>query len=308
MNAEEDFTKQNNENQTALRLKESAYENLGFSDNMSYEQRSELRKECSKFLRFSYLIDFLAMESLRNIYLNSTNDLIKELANQAKLETIIYLPEERMIRQAHAQKDPLFFTKLELNQCEIPPEEIQIETMPQYLAPPFGTSKKEDFSLIHHLYLRKKKELTEEEKRKKAQKKKKKATEEDSDSENEEMLDKIDETKTFDHAIVPTLYKLWLNLSPSLQDFNFTLVQAVTEGLNALKAFERWSRHDEMTPYVSVLEEWDDMVGDDWENPATNYLNLNDWLRPDEIEDFGNRVKTCLSSSFNRAYKQMKEF
>ena len=81
------------------------------------------------------------------------------------------------------------------------------------------------------------------------------------------------------------------------------MVQAVTEGLNALKAFERWSRHDEMTPYVSVLEEWDDMVGDDWENPSTNYLNLNDWLKPDEIEDFGNRVKISLSSSFNRAYK-----
>lgn len=30
--------------QNFFRLKESAYENLGFSDNMSYEKRSELRK------------------------------------------------------------------------------------------------------------------------------------------------------------------------------------------------------------------------------------------------------------------------
>lgn len=28
-----------------------------------------------------------------------------------------------------------------------------------------------------------------------------------------------------------------------------------------------------MNSYVSVLEEWDDMVGDDWEHPDTNYLN-----------------------------------
>ena len=28
-----------------------------------------------------------------------------------------------------------------------------------------------------------------------------------------------------------------------------------------------------MTPYVSVLEEWDDMVGDDFEAPDSNYLN-----------------------------------
>jgi dynein heavy chain len=33
-----------------------------------------------------------------------------------------------------------------------------------------------------------------------------------------------------------------------------------------------------MTKYVSVLEEWDDMVGDDWEHPDTNYLNPQDWI------------------------------
>lgn len=61
----------------------------------------------------------------------------------------------------------------------------------------------------------------------------------------------------------------------------FELLHAITEGLNALKSFERWSKHDEMTPYVSVLEEWDDMVGDDWESPNTNYLNVAEWLEGD---------------------------
>jgi dynein heavy chain len=51
------------ENQKFFRIKESAYENLKFPDNMSYEKRSELRKECSRFIRFSYLIDFLALDS-----------------------------------------------------------------------------------------------------------------------------------------------------------------------------------------------------------------------------------------------------
>ncbi len=27
-----------------------------------------------------------------------------------------------------------------------------------------------------------------------------------------------------------------------------------------------------MTPYVNVLEEWDDPVGEDWESPDSNYL------------------------------------
>lgn len=52
-------------------LKETAYDALGFPDNMTYEKRSELRKECSKFLRFAYLVDYLAMESLSKIFVYS---------------------------------------------------------------------------------------------------------------------------------------------------------------------------------------------------------------------------------------------
>ena len=48
-------------------------------DNMTYEQRSELRKECSRFLRFSYLIDFIGLESLRTIYKESVSELLIEI-------------------------------------------------------------------------------------------------------------------------------------------------------------------------------------------------------------------------------------
>jgi hypothetical protein len=47
-------------------------------DNMTYEQRSELRKECSRFLRFSYLVDFIGLESLRTIYIESVAELLVE--------------------------------------------------------------------------------------------------------------------------------------------------------------------------------------------------------------------------------------
>lgn len=46
---------------------------------MTYEQRSELRKECSRFLRFSYLIDFIGLESLRTIYKESVSELLIEI-------------------------------------------------------------------------------------------------------------------------------------------------------------------------------------------------------------------------------------
>lgn len=74
-NTEEDYQNSRKQNQNFFRLKESAYENLGFSDNMNYEQRSELRKMCTKFLRFSYLVDFLAMESLSYIFKHSVSEL-----------------------------------------------------------------------------------------------------------------------------------------------------------------------------------------------------------------------------------------
>lgn len=47
-------------------------------------------------------------------------------------------------------------------------------------------------------------------------------------------------------------------MKPSATDFCKEIRLAITEGLQKLKSsFERWSRHDEMTPYATVLEEWD---------------------------------------------------
>jgi dynein heavy chain len=48
--------------------RDNAYEQLGFGLKMSYEDRSELRKECSKFVRFSYLVDFVFQQALGDIY------------------------------------------------------------------------------------------------------------------------------------------------------------------------------------------------------------------------------------------------
>ena len=46
---------------------------------MTYGHRSNLRKECSRFLRYAYLVDFLALESLTNIYLDTVADFLKRL-------------------------------------------------------------------------------------------------------------------------------------------------------------------------------------------------------------------------------------
>jgi len=79
--------------------------------------------------------------------------------------------------------------------------------------------------------------------------------------------------------------------------------------MNAIQAFERWSRHDEMTPYVSVLEEWDDMVGDDWEMPDSNYLDPQDWLLDHSpLEKYSRDLKVLFDEAFGRAEKFLDSF
>lgn len=56
-----------------------AFEELGFPEGMTYGHRASLREECSRFLRFAYLVDFLAMLALSNIYVFSVKDLITRL-------------------------------------------------------------------------------------------------------------------------------------------------------------------------------------------------------------------------------------
>ena len=70
----------------------SVFDALGFPEDMKYGQRAQLRKECSRFLRFAYLVDFLALDSLSGIYIGSIKDLIsrlKFLDNSVDFDSII---------------------------------------------------------------------------------------------------------------------------------------------------------------------------------------------------------------------------
>ena len=68
-------------NSVGMKRKEAnnAFEKLSFPPGMTYGHRSSLRLACSQFLRFAYLVDFIALESLANIYKNSVEDMITRL-------------------------------------------------------------------------------------------------------------------------------------------------------------------------------------------------------------------------------------
>jgi hypothetical protein len=100
MDEEQRKTNPNNQgdNQSGVKKRQSnsVFENLGFPDHMTYGHRSNVRKECSRFLRFAYLVDFLALESLCSIYISTVREFLNRLEtldktnNNATTETEMY--------------------------------------------------------------------------------------------------------------------------------------------------------------------------------------------------------------------------
>ena len=66
------------------------YDKLGFPDSMTYAHRSSLRKECIRFLRFAYLVDFLSLEALSQIYILSLEAMIERIRD---LDGIVVMDE-----------------------------------------------------------------------------------------------------------------------------------------------------------------------------------------------------------------------
>ncbi len=119
---DEDYAKRP-DNQNIFRDKESYYEKLGFTDNMTYEKRSELRKECSRFIRFSYLIDFLALEALRNIYVDSVEELITKLEEQTS-NAKIFVQKDKI--KKGICKEPMFLIKIDFKPERLDEDKIGV--------------------------------------------------------------------------------------------------------------------------------------------------------------------------------------
>lgn len=70
---------------------------IGFTGQIKYGPKSNLRKTCSRFLRFSYLMDFIATEALTNIFLSSVSETID------KLEELSLLPVDTSFNKIEGQ-------------------------------------------------------------------------------------------------------------------------------------------------------------------------------------------------------------
>lgn len=95
--------------------------------------------------------------------------------------------------------------------------------------------------------------------------------------------DMADESERFlERERVEDLNEHWLSVEPTQLDFAALLREALKdEGLDCLRRFERYSRHEELLPYVRVLESWDDRVCEgEWEDlPDDYHLRCDEWLQ-----------------------------
>lgn len=144
----------------------SVYEKLEFPAGMTYAHRSSLRRECSRFLRFAYLADFLSLEALSTIYIDSVAEMIERIRvlddhGTSEMENIMIMEfdDNNTAAQAPRGRDPLFYTTFILNDKQnLPPHEILEEEIDDFSLPPRGQSEPHEFDLLTHLEIKEIKE------------------------------------------------------------------------------------------------------------------------------------------------------
>ncbi|CAG9334364.1 unnamed protein product [Blepharisma stoltei] len=220
------------------------YEKMGFPENMSYGQRSMLRKECSRFIRFSYLADYITSESLKNLYISSVKILIKKLEDQLKClnnsdaseddSDYIHSPYKK------THENPLFKIEFILNDIPIEPRlKVELKEDTQMHDP-------DGFHPNLNLIVE--------------------------DSENKISF------SPFPATFVPNLNRIWLKFVPGKEAFIDSFLSVIYNGLENFKVIQRWSRHPDLTDFALALEEWDDKVAGYWQPVKILALDFTPWL------------------------------
>jgi dynein heavy chain len=263
------------------------YEQLGFKNNLNFKARSELREECKRFLRFAFLLDFIALESLSKIFLNSINDCIDKLQLQVStpvscdLEVVRGSEEKEkeqlkkprqevdLVPDAEAQV-PLFLADCLYREVEIPAHSLYTASIDPFILPPIGKSRMMDFNPMVHLEIEPEPRDSDDDEAAAQPAHYTAKTEDSFDAQNS----KLEVTK------VKNIHELWLNVYPDKHVLASLIMETFKLGFDSLKNFERWSMHADLKPYDQVLEHWDYRCYERWEPPQENelYLNCDDWI------------------------------
>lgn len=297
---ESEFNKKQNDavnrpdNKNYFKIKETAYEKLGFGNNMNYDQRSRIRHICIKFLRFSFLIDFLTLDSLSTIFMNSVKDLEEEISRLSDVEKQEILRDPEGAKNTLNKIMPMFSIDIEFVK-NVPQHEEVVEKVEikKYEMPEYHESSPNDyahFNILGHPYLIDRKGIEE-------------APDPSLEIHDSELIP----TVFYQHKVT-NIHEIWLNLNPNMKTLSAEIDKVFTEGMNSLKSFERWSRHSDMEHYSNILEEWDDQIGDSGEGDGNTFLNPEEWVDDRFKTLCKTNIKSNLRKSFNKASKYLEEF
>ena len=182
----------------------NVFEKLGFPEGMTYGHRSSLRKECSRFLRFAYLVDFLSLEALANIYIGSVREMVvrlRDLDGTCDISKVMAQEIDESTRQPGPPsrgREPLFYVQISLtDKKEIPASEIKSIPTDDFRLPPQGTSQEKDFDLLCHLELEPEKEEG-------------KGDESEEEPAEEEAVQEVPKFK----LTIPKIQNFWLKMVP----------------------------------------------------------------------------------------------
>jgi hypothetical protein len=203
--------------------------------------------------------------------------------------------DEAMRQPAPPQRgrEPLFNVSVTLNDSRpIPDKEIKKVVCPDFILPPRGTSKESDFDLLCHLELEP--EKTEEEER---------------EGEGGAAVEIGKPVEVKYKSTVPNISDHWLQMTPNSKDYINAVVLCFQEGLDSITNFKRWSKHADLQPYADALEEWDDIVGDVWEEHDEENLNPFSWINENRLyTEQKEIVRECIDGAFDKVKRFLTRF
>jgi len=110
---------------------------------------------------------------------------------------------------------------------------------------------------------------------------------------------------------LPNVHNFWIKMEPDKQDFKNQIQQDFQKGLDKIACFTRWSKHGDLKMYADALEEWDDIVGDKWDEPDEKALALNPLTWISDQKFFitkESRVNEVIDNSYSKACTFLARF
>ena len=104
-------------------------------------------------MRFSYLIDFIGLESLRTIYKESVQELLQEFEELVHVSEPLVYKDKNVRPHNKNHKEPIFYLQAEFNFNEVDPMNMVTVPLPEFIPPPIGNHTFRDFHILYHIHL-----------------------------------------------------------------------------------------------------------------------------------------------------------